>query len=130
MSLPKLSRAELKIMEALWDQGPLSVREILETYPARKRPAYTTVQTMVYRLETKRALKRKKKIGSALIFEAAVSRDAARSRLVDELLELFGGRTQPLMSHLVQTGKLTLDDVEKLKQELGDNESNESSDAE
>jgi predicted transcriptional regulator len=123
MSLPKLSRTELKIMEALWDQGPLSVREILETYPARKRPAYTTVQTMVYRLEAKRALKRKKKIGSALIFEAAVSRDATRSRLVDELLELFGGRTQPLMSHLVQTGKLTLGDVEKLKQELRDTES-------
>ena len=127
MPLSKLSRAELKIMEALWDRGPLSVREILETYPARKQPAYTTVQTTVYRLEAKRALKRKKKIGSALIFEAVVSRDATRNRLIDELLELFGGRTQPLMSHLVQTGKLTIEDVEKLKREL---RAGESSDAE
>jgi predicted transcriptional regulator len=123
MPLPTLSRAELKIMEALWEQGPLSVREILETYPKRRRPAYTTVQTTVYRLEAKQALKRKKKIGSALIFEAVVSRNAARNRLIDELLELFGGRTQPLMSHLVQTGKLTVDDVEKLKLELANSKS-------
>jgi predicted transcriptional regulator len=126
MPLPTLSRAELKIMEALWEQGALSVREILETYPKRRRPAYTTVQTTVYRLEAKQALKRKKKIGSALIFEAVVSRDAARNRLIDELLELFGGRTQPLMSHLVQTGKLTVDDVEKLKLELANSESSRS----
>lgn len=127
MPLPKLSRADLRIMEALWNHGPLSVREILETYPARKRPAYTTVQTTVYRLEAKGALKRKKKIGSALIFDAVVSRDATRNRLIDELLELFGGRTQPLMSHLVQTGKLTIDDVERLKQELADGKSSDQS---
>ena len=120
MPHPKLSRVELRIMEALWSQGALSVREILESLPARRRPAYTTVQTTVYRLEAKKALRRKKKVGSALIFEAVISRDTAQTRLVDELLDLFGGETQPLMSHLVRTGRLSMADVEEARQLLRD----------
>ena len=98
-------------MEALWSRGACSVREIQETFPARKRPAYTTVQTMVYRLEVKKVLRRVKKIATANIFEAAVSREAAERRLIDELLGLFGGRSRPIMAHLVDSGTLTLDDV-------------------
>jgi len=98
-------------MDALWTRGALSIREIQEFFPARNRPAYSTVQTTVYRLEGKKALKRVKKISNAHIFEAAIARDAARGRLIDDLLNLFGGSTQPVMSHLVQSGKLTLDDV-------------------
>jgi predicted transcriptional regulator len=100
-------------MDALWTGGALSIREIQEVFPARKRPAYSTVQTTVYRLEIKKALKRVKKISNAHIFEAAIARDAARGRLIDDLLALFGGATQPVMAHLVQTGKLTLDDVKE-----------------
>ena len=118
MALPKLSRTELKIMEALWQLGPASVREVQETFAAKRRPAYTTVQTMIYRLEAKNAVKRTKKIGGALIFEAVVSRTAARRRLLDELLELFGGRAQPLMSELIEAGKLTLDDIEEARKAL------------
>ncbi len=120
MPHPKLSRVELRIMEALWSQGALSVREILESLPARRRPAYTTVQTTVYRLEAKKVLRRKKKVGSALIFEAVISRDTAQTRLVDELLDLFGGETQPLMSHLVRTGRLSMADVDEARQLLRD----------
>jgi predicted transcriptional regulator len=98
-------------MEALWTRGPCSVREIQESFPAKKRPAYTTVQTTVYRLEVKKALRRVKKIATALIFEAAMSREAAERRLIDELLSLFGGRSRPIMAHLVDSGKLTLEDV-------------------
>lgn len=118
MPQPKLSRAELKVMEALWTHGACSVREIHETFPAKRRPAYTTVQTMVYRLETKGAVCRTKKIGNARIFEAVVSRDEAQHKLIDELLELFGGRAQPLMSHLIESGKLTLKDVEEARKAL------------
>src|SRR6516162_4645678 len=103
MKLPKLTKLELQIMEALWTLGPSSIREIQESFPARDRPAYTTIQTTVYRLETKKALRRVKKISNAHIFEAAVSRHAAQGRLVDELLGLFGGQTQPIMSHLVES---------------------------
>ncbi len=110
---PKLSKLELRIMEALWTQGTLSVREIQESFPLKGRPAYTTIQTTVYRLEEKGALRRTRKIGNAHIFEALVSRHDARGRLIDELLSLFGGRTQPVMAHLVETGKLTLDDVKE-----------------
>ena len=120
MKLPKLTKLELQIMEALWTLGPSSIREIQESFPARDRPAYTTIQTTVYRLETKKALRRVKKISNAHIFEAAVSRHAAQGRLVDELLRLFGGRTQPIMSHLVESGKLTLDDVQAAEQALRD----------
>lgn len=116
MPQPKLSKLELKIMEALWAKGPSSVREIQESFPAKRRPAYTTVQTMVYRLEAKSALKRTKKIGNAHIFEAAITRNAAQRRLIDDLLSFFGGRPQPVVAHLVETGKLTLDDVQEAEQ--------------
>ena len=118
MSLPKLSKLELQIMEALWSKGPSSVREVQESFPEKDRPAYTTVQTMVYRLEVKKALRRAKKIGNALIFEAVISRNAAQRRLIDELLSLFGGRTQPLISHLIEAGQLTLEDVEEARRTL------------
>jgi BlaI family transcriptional regulator, penicillinase repressor len=111
MTPPRLTRLELQIMDALWTRGALSIREIQEYFAARGRPAYSTVQTTVYRLEGKKALRRVKKISNAHIFEAAIARDAARGRLIDDLLALFGGSTQPVMSHLVQSGKLTLDDV-------------------
>ncbi len=118
MALPKLTKLELQIMEALWSRGPCSVREIHETFPARKRPAYTTVQTMVYRLEVKKVLRRVKKIATANIFEAAVTREAAQRRLVDELLGLFGGRSRPIMAHLIESGNLTLDDIREAESTL------------
>ena len=118
MALPKLTKLELQIMEALWNRGALSIREIQEAFPERDRPAYTTIQTTVYRLEGKKALARVKKISNAHIFEAVVSRNAAQRRLIDELLGLFGGRTQPVMSHLVESGKLTLDDVHEAEKAL------------
>ena len=113
MSLPKFTRLELQIMEALWNRGAISIREIQEAFPERDRPAYTTVQTTVYRLEAKGALRRVKKISNAHIFEAVISRHAAQNRLIDELLGLFGGRTQPVMAHLIESGKLTMDDVQE-----------------
>jgi BlaI family penicillinase repressor len=118
MAQPKLTKLELKIMEALWTHGALAVREIQESFPPRDRPAYTTIQTTVYRLETKKAVRRTRKIGNAHIFEATVSRGAAQSRLIDDLLGLFGGRTQPVMAHLIQSGKLTLDDVKEAERTL------------
>ena len=118
MAPPKLSKLELKIMGALWTKGPSSVREIQETFPAKRRPAYTTVQTIVYRLEAKNALRRARKIGNAHIFEAVISQTAAQRNLIDELLGLFGGRVQPLMSHLIESGQLTLDDIEKARAAL------------
>ncbi len=118
MALPKLTKIELRIMEALWTAGPSSVREIQEALPAKNRPAYTTVQTMVYRLEVKGAVRRVKKIGNAHVFEAAISRDSAQLRLIDELLSFFGGRTQPVMAHLVESGRLTLEDVKEAEKML------------
>ncbi|HLW77225.1 MAG TPA: BlaI/MecI/CopY family transcriptional regulator, partial [Bryobacteraceae bacterium] len=114
----KLTRLELQIMDALWTRGALAIREIQETFPERRRPAYTTIQTTVYRLESKKALRRAKKISNAHIFEAVISRDAAQRRLIDDLLGLFGGRTQPVMAHLVESGKLTLDDVKEAEKML------------
>ena len=105
-------------MAALWNRGPCSIREIQESFPARKRPAYTTVQTMVYRLEVKKALRRVKKIATANIFEAVVSREAAERRLIDDLLALFGGRSRPIMAHLIESGSLTLDDVREAEKAL------------
>ncbi|HTD25024.1 MAG TPA: BlaI/MecI/CopY family transcriptional regulator [Terriglobales bacterium] len=113
MALPKLTKLELQIMEALWSRGAASIREIQETFPERDRPAYTTVQTTVYRMERKKVLRRVKKISNAHIFEATISRQAAHRRLIDELLGLFGGRTQPVMAHLIESGKLTLNDVQE-----------------
>jgi BlaI family transcriptional regulator, penicillinase repressor len=118
MAQPKLTRLELGIMEALWSRGPCSIREIQESFPERDRPAYTTIQTTVYRLEAKKALRRVKKISNAHIFEAVVSRSAAQRRLVDELLALFGGRTQPVMAHLVESGRLTMADVKEAEKAL------------
>jgi BlaI family penicillinase repressor len=120
--LPKLSKFDLQIMQALWAKGPLSIREIQESFPDRKRPAYTTVQTIVYRLEAKKALRRAKKISNAHIFEAVISRSEAQRRLIDDFLGIFGGQAQPVMAHLIETGKLTLEDVqeaEKLLRKLG-----------
>jgi predicted transcriptional regulator len=118
MSLPKLTRLELQIMETVWTNGASSVREIQERFPETRRPAYTTIQTTVYRLEAKKALRCVKRIGNANIFEAAISRDEAQRTLIDELLNLFGGRTKPVMAHLVDSGKLTLDDVKEAEEAL------------
>ncbi len=118
MRLPKLSKLEHQIMEALWSRGASSVREILEAFPEKGRPAYTTVQTMVYRLEEKGAIRRTKKIGNAHIFEAVISRASAQRRLIDELLAFFGGSSQPVVAHLIESGNLTLDDVKEAEQLL------------
>lgn len=113
-----LTKFELEVMEILWDLKEASVREVQEAIHERKRPAYTTVQTMIYRLEAKKALRRTKKVSNAHIFEAVVSRNVAQRRLVDEFLGLFGGRMQPVMAHLVETGKLTLSDVQEAERLL------------
>jgi BlaI family transcriptional regulator, penicillinase repressor len=118
MAFPKLSKLDLQIMDALWSRGALSIREIQESFPERDRPAYTTVQTIVYRLEAKKALHKAKKISNAHIFEASISRAAAQRRLIDEFLGLFGGRSQPLMAHLIESGKLTLEDVQEAEKLL------------
>ena len=114
----RLSKLELQVMEGLWTLGRASVREIQETFDAKGRPAYTTVQTMVYRLEVKQAVRRVKKIGNAHVFEAVISRSSAQRRLVDDLLAFFGGRSQPLMAQLVESGHLTLDDVKEAEKLL------------
>lgn len=118
MPPPKLSKLELKVMEALWGHGQSSIREIQERFPAKSRPAYTTVQTTVGRLEAKKAVGRVKKIGGAHIYDALVSRDQAQSRLIDEFLALFGGRAQPIMAHFVEAGKLSLEDVQGAERHL------------
>jgi len=115
---PKLSKLEFQIMEALWTQGDLSIREIQEAFPAKRRPAYTTIQTTIYRLEAKGVVRRVKKVGNFHIFAASVSRNAAQRRLVDDLLALFGGRSQPVMAHLIESGKLTLQDVKEAEKVL------------
>ena len=118
MPPPKLSRLELKIMEALWDHGASSIREIQERFPLKKRPAYTTVQTTIGRMEAKKAIARVKKIGGANIYDVLVTRDTAQSRLIDDFLALFGGRAQPIMAHFVEAGKLNLEDVQRVEQHL------------
>ena len=123
MALPKLTPLEMQIMETLWTHGQLPIREIQQAFPEAKRSAYTTVQTTVYRLEEKGAVRRAKKISNAHIFEATVSKQDVSGRLIDDLLRLFGGRTQPVMAHLVESGKLTMDDIkatEKLIRTLAD----------
>ena len=127
MAQPKLTKLEFQIMEALWTRGASSIREIQESFPEKRRPAYTTIQTTVYRLEGKGAVQRIKKVGNFHIFEAAVSRDAAQRRLIDDLLALFGGRTQPVMAHLIKSGKLTLDDVKEAEETLRELESKDKS---
>src|SRR5437660_9938331 len=118
MAEPKLAKLELKIMETLWARGQASIREIQETFPEDDRPAYTTIQTTVYRLEAKKAVRRVKKVGTFHIFEAAVSRSAAQRRSIDDWLGLFGGRTQPVMAHLIESGKLTMADVKEAEKML------------
>jgi BlaI family penicillinase repressor len=100
-------------MEVLWTQGPCCVRDVLEAFPTKKRPAYTTIQTTIYRLEAKKALHLAKKVGNVHVFEALIARNAAQRRLVDEFLSLFGGRTQPLMTHLIESGRLTSEDLKE-----------------
>ena len=118
MAEPKISRFELQLLEKLWELGACSVREIQEGLPEKDRPAYTTVQTMIYRLEEKGAVRRVKKIGNAHLFEAVLTRKAVHKRLIGDLLSLFGGSAVPVMSHLVETGKLTLADVKDLEKKL------------
>jgi predicted transcriptional regulator len=118
MPLPKLTKLELQIMDVFWSRGACSVREVQEAFPERSRPAYTTIQTTIYRLERKKALRLVKRISNANIFDAAVSRDAAHNRLIDELLDLFGGRAKPVMARLVESGKLTMKDVKEAEEDL------------
>jgi BlaI family penicillinase repressor len=118
----KLTRFELEIMDSLWELGRASVREIQEQLPARKRPAYTTVQTMIYRLEEKGAVRRVKKIGNAHVFEPLVTRKAAHHRLITELLDFFGGSARPLMAHLAETGKLSLEDIREMESLISEQE--------
>jgi BlaI family penicillinase repressor len=118
MSDPRLSKLEFQIMETLWANGECSIREILESFPAKKRPAYTTVQTTVYRMELKEVVRRVKRVGNFHIFAATITRDAAQRRLIDDLLALFGGRSQPVMAHLIESGKLSLDDVKEAEKTL------------
>lgn len=113
MAAPKLSKLEYQIMEVLWDKGEISLREIQEAFSEEQRPAYTTVQTMVYRMETKGIVRRVRKVGNFHLFAASVTRDAAQRRLVDDLLALFGGRSQLLVAHLIKGGKLSLADVKE-----------------
>ena len=117
MASSKLTKLELQIMEAFWTRGACSVREVQEAFP-EPRPAYTTIQTTVYRLERKKALRLVKRISNANIFEAAISRNDAQRRVIDELLALFGGRGKPVMAHLVESGSLSLDDVKEAEKEL------------
>lgn len=118
MKFPKLAQLEFQIMEIFWSRGVCSVREVQEAFPEKNRPAYTTVQTTVYRLETKKALRCVKRIGKANVFEAVMSRNDAQTRLIDDLLGLFRGQAKPVMARLVETGKLTLEDVKEIEQEL------------
>jgi BlaI family transcriptional regulator, penicillinase repressor len=118
MGEPKLTKLELQIMEALWTREYASIREIQETFPEKDRPAYTTIQTTVYRLERKKAVRRVKKVGNFHVFEAALTRNAAQRRLVDDLVALFGGRTQPVMARLIESGRLTLQDVKDAEKTL------------
>ena len=117
MKRPKLTKLELQILEALWTNGKASIREMQEAFP-EPRPAYTTIQTTVYRLEGKKAVRRVRKIGNAHIFEPTVARDVARHRLLDEILSFFGGRAQPMMAQLAEAGKLSLDDIRDLEKTI------------
>lgn len=114
----RLSKLEFQVMEALWNRGTLSIRDIQEEIPARRTPAYTTVQTTVYRMEAKNLVRRVRKVGNFHVFEAVITRDAAQRRLIDDVLSYFGGRSQPLMAHLIESGKLSLEDVKEAEKLL------------
>jgi BlaI family penicillinase repressor len=124
MALPKLTRLELQIMELLWNKGPCSIREMQEAFPKRAGgvppPAYTTVQTIVYRLEWKKAVRRTKKIANAHVFEAVISRSSVQNRMIDELLSFFGGRALPIVAHLIDSGKLKPGEVRDARKALCD----------
>jgi BlaI family penicillinase repressor len=122
---PKLSKLEFQIMETLWDKNECSIREIQDAFPVKKRPAYTTIQTTVYRMETKGVVHRMRKVGNFHMFAPAISRDAAQRRLIGDILALFGGHGRPVMAHLIETGKLSLDDVKEAERLLR-NQSKES----
>jgi BlaI family penicillinase repressor len=118
MAGERLSRLEIQIMETLWTRGEASIREMQEAFPEKKRPGYTTIQTMVYRMETKKVVRRVRKVGNFHLFAAAISRDSAQRRLVDDLLAMFGGQSRPVVAHLIGAGKLTLDDVKYAEKTL------------
>jgi len=118
MAGPKLTKLELQIMETLWTSGESSIRAVQESFAAKGRPAYTTIQTTIYRMEAKGVGRRVKKVGNFHIFAATVTRSAAQRRLVDDLLALFGGRSQPVMAHLIESGKLTMKDVKEAEKVL------------
>src|SRR2546426_269789 len=120
MPLPKLTRLELRIMETLWNKGPSSIRELLEAFPEDERLAYTTVQTVVYRLEEKKAVRRAGKFSNAHVFEAMVSRSSAQRRMIDDLVTLFGGQRLPIVTHLLESGKLTAEEVRQARKALQD----------
>ncbi len=117
MPPPKLSKLEFQIMETLWNKNECSIREIQESFPLKKRPAYTTIQTTVYRMETKNIVQRMRKVGNFHLFAAVISREAAQRRLIDDIVAMFGGG-QPVMAHLIETGKLSLDDVKEAERLL------------
>lgn len=118
MTQTRLSKLEFAIMNVLWERGECSIRDIQETFPVKKRPAYTTIQTTVYRMEAKDAVRRVRKVGNFHLFAATVSRASAQRRVIDDLLAFFGGKTQPVMAHLIESGKLTLDDVREAERAL------------
>lgn len=118
MADTKLSKLEFQIMEALWSRGELSIREIQETFPENRLPAYTTIQTMVYRMEIKGVVERVRKVGNFHIFAPAITRDEAQRGILNDLLAYFGGRSQPLMAHLIESGKLSLEDVHEAEKVL------------
>ena len=118
MPPPKLSKLEFQIMETLWTRGECSIREIQESFGVGKQPAYTTIQTTVNRMEGKQVVRRVRKVGNFHVFAPAISREVAQRRLIDDMLAIFGGRTQPVMAHLIQTGKLSLEDVKDAERQL------------
>ena len=125
MAFPKLGRLELQVMDALWTLGPCTVRDIQESLPGEGRPAYTTVLTVVSRLEAKKAVRKVRKVSNAYVFEAVVSRRATESHVLDDFLRLFGGRMQPLMAQLIEAGQLTLEDVQEAEKLLREQPGNE-----
>lgn len=120
MSTPRLSKLEFHIMETLWNKGEASIREIQDAFPSKRKPAYTTIQTTVYRMESKGVARRVRKVGNFHLFAASISRDAAQRRLIDELLGFFGGSSQPVMAHLVESGKLSMEDIREAEKALKD----------
>src|SRR5215469_14871263 len=118
MRQPKLSRLELRVMETLWSKGPASIRDLVDAFPEKERLAYTTVQTVVYRLEAKKAIRRTSKVNNAHIFEAVISRSSAQHRMIDDLVALFGGKRLPIVTHLIESGKLTVEEVREARKAL------------